>query len=199
MGANPDLEVVNVVKALLDEVRNDCRLGFRKSFPTGFDDQLENTLDAVTHVLIKRGTIPCLDADAITQMFDAIRMAACMQAGGDWLEAYALACHYLTPDQELILEESMAKTLLCIPALRKLTKSTALLQKSSFSKYVRPRCLDMKDDLALQLGVRVFLCASARWHGADNDACEVIHNNYNKLRWVLILGGNWQQALGDLE
>ena len=73
------------------------------------------------------------------------------------------------------------------------------LVKSSFSYYERPKANDPKQDMLLQLALRLFLYTTARWHGANQYQAKRIYDQHLKVSWAHVMCGSWNKAIELLD
>ena len=155
--------------------------------------QFVKALEAVPFMLTKFFTSgSAMEAQNIGRYLRIIAVSMAMGAAESFIP-YNRAMRYEYDS----LEENVVKALAGSSPIKDFCIEFSMV-KSSFSPYRRPKAKNPKEDYELQLAFRMFLYTTALWYGASSEEAERLMNQHLKARWMLIMCGNWKEALDGL-
>lgn len=155
--------------------------------------QFVTALEAVPFMLTKFFTSgTSMEANNIGRYLRIISVSMAM-AAADTFVPYRHAMRY----QYDTLEANVVKVLAGSSPIKDFCIEHSMV-KSSFSPHARPKAKNPKEDYDLQLAFRMFLYTTALWYGASSEEAERLMSQHLKARWLLIMSGNWKEALDEL-
>jgi hypothetical protein len=156
--------------------------------------QFGKALEAVPFMLAKFFTSgSSMEAQNIGRYLRIISVSMAMAAA----ESFAPYRHCMRYQYDT-LESNVVKALAGSSPIKDFGIEHSMV-KSAFSPHARPKAKVSKDDYELQLAFRMFLYTTALWYGASSEEAERLMNQHLKARWMLIMCGNWKEALDGLK
>lgn len=160
-----------------------------------YPEQFSRSLDVIPLALSKWINMPGNSEDAVNKFIQIIAVSMAMGAKDSFI-SYRMRLDYGFVADSV---ERMAVKALSDSSLIRGFGIPFKLVKSAFSDHERPKANDPKQDMLLQLALRLFLYTTARWYGADQDQAKRIYEQHLKVSWAHVMCGSWRKALELLD
>ena len=160
-----------------------------------YPEQFSRSLDVIPLALSKWINMPGNSEDAVNKFIQIIAISMAMGAKDSFV-GYRMKLDFGFYDNSV---EKMAVKALSDSSLIRGFGIPFKLVKSSFSDYERPKANDPKQDMLLQLALRLFLYTTARWYGASQDQAQRIYDQHLKVSWAHVMCGSWNKAIELLD
>lgn len=164
----------------------------KENLPSMKFPQFTASLDAVPFMYGKFFSNPnATDENVVDAYMRIIAVSMAMAA----VDSFALYRPHLEMGWYSEKLENQAVTALVNSSLIRGLEIPHKMVKSAFSPYARPKAVDPKRDLELQLAIRLFLYTTARWYGAGQEQAVRIYDQHLKVSWIHVMCGNWEKAI----